>query len=150
MQLLSSLRSKASGLSLPVKLGGGAMALLLGCLVVTGGASTMWARHLANKALRGIATTVSDIDKVEGKNAALEQAVGELARQTQELEEKAKAERELRVKLQAERDAAERRAADAAALSDRLKKEDLSRVPVTTLEGARDAINRALAARRSR
>ena len=148
--MLSNLLSKANGLSLPVKLLGGAGVVLFAWLVVSGGISTMWARHLANKALRGIASTISDIDKVEGKNAALEQAVGELARQTQELEAKAAEEHKIGLQLKAERDRAEAKADATAAIAAKLKQADLDRVPVSTLEGARDAINRALAARRPR
>ncbi len=135
-------------LPLPVKLAGGAAILLLGYFAITGGIGTMWARHLANSALRGIASTISDIDKVEGKNQALEQAVGELARQAQELQAKADEEHKLRVELQAQKERAEDKAELAARLAEKLHQADLNRVPVTTLEGARDAINRALASRR--
>jgi hypothetical protein len=146
--MFSNLASRFNGLSLPVKILGGAAVVLFGYLLITGTVSTMWARHIANKALRGIASSISDIDKVEGKNAALEQAVGELARQTQELQAKADEERRLREKLEVEKQHAEDKAELASRLAEKLRQADLNRVPVTTLEGARDAVNRALASRR--
>lgn len=139
---------KVRALPLPVKLIAGAAVALFAYLAISGGVSTMWARHLANRALRGIASTISDIDRVEGEAAAKDQAVEALARQTQELQAQADAERKLRLQAQAEAQALRDAARKADAEVDRLRQADLSRVPVTTLEGARDAVNRALAQRR--
>lgn len=148
--MIKALASKLNALPLITKVLVGAGIVLIAYLAIAGGVSTMWARHLANKALRGIASTISDIDKVEADAASKDQAIEALARQTQELEDKAAQEHQLRVQAQAESQALRYRAQKADAEAERLRQADLSRVPVTTLEGARDAINRALAQRRPR
>lgn len=117
-------------------------------LVLSGIGATAYARHIANKAMRGIASTISDIDATEGKVQGLEHALSEVARQTQELEAKAAQEREARLAEQAENARLRQQAQAAQDLVDRLRKADQERARVTTLEAARDAINRAVESRR--
>lgn len=128
----------------PLQLAVGAAVLALVVTVAWSGIGTAWAKHIANSALRGIASTISDIDKVEGESAAKEQAIEALARQTQELQQQADAEHAKQVELTKQLDAAKK---DNAALRDAAaaaRKKDEDRVKITTLDGAVSAINKAL------
>ena len=128
----------------PLQITAGVAALALVVTVAWSGIGTAWAKHIANSALRGIASTISDIDKYEGQATQLEQAVSDLARQNQELQKQADAEHAKRVELSKQLDAAKKDNAALRAASEAARKKDETRVVITTLDGAVTAINKAL------
>ena len=128
----------------PLQIVAGLAILLVVVMFATGAISTAWAKHIANGALRGIASTISDIDKIEGKADQLEQAVGALARQNLELEKQVAAERAKRAEITKKLDATEKANTVLNEAVNAARKKDKDRVVITTLENAVAAINRAL------
>ncbi len=129
----------------PVQIIAALALLVIVVSALTGGVTTAWAKHIANRALRGIASSISDIDRVEGEAAAKEQAVEALGRQAQELQQKADALEAENAELKTHLTSARKDAADASRKLTELKRVATTRAEIKTLDQALAAIVRALA-----
>ena len=129
----------------PFKIAAAIAAALVLYVIITGLGGVVWARHVAGSAMKQIARTLSDYDKVEADSKSKEQAIQDLARQTQELEKQAADERASRVEMGKQLVDANKRANAAAAEVARLKIEDANRPRIVNLMDAAAAINKALA-----
>lgn len=128
----------------PLQIVAGLSALLLLYMVLSGIGGIAWARHVANKALKGIARTISDYDEIDKKAELNNQAVEALARQASELQKQADAERASRVKDREELLVIRKREAETNATLKRLLIEDANRPRITNLDAAAAAMNKAL------
>lgn len=128
----------------PAQIVAGLALLVIAYSAVTGGVAAVWAKHLTNKTLRGIASAISEIDAAEEKNAAHEATIQAMAQRAAELQKEIddlNAEQELLrteiAKAHTQVDSANKaRAAAIAAAANRPK--------IETLEQARDSLNRVL------
>lgn len=118
--------------------------LVIGYSAVAGGVSTVWAKHIANKALRGIASVISDIDAAEEKNAAHEATIQALAQRAAELQKQIEELDAEQAHLTAELVKAHVRADDANKARAAAVAAAAARPKVETLEQARDTLNRHL------
>ena len=128
----------------PLQIAAGLAVALVLYTIISGLGGIVWARHVAGSAMKQIARTLSDYDKVEADGKAKEQAIQDLARQTQALEKQAADERASRVEMAKQLADANKRASASAAEVARLKIEDANRPRITNLTDAAAAINKAL------
>lgn len=119
--------------------------LVIGYSAVTGGVASVWAKYLTNKTLRGIASQISDIDKVEQDSNEKEQAVEALGRQAQELQQKVTALEVENTGLKQKLQVSSAVSAQAGRKLADLRTTASKRTSVKTLDQALVAIQRALA-----
>ncbi len=142
--MLTEIVAKAKGLPLPAKVIAGAMAALLLYLAADAVGGIAWARVVSNRALRGIASTISDIDRVEQDSAAKEQELEKKDEAIRALAKQAQAEHDARVQTQQREAAKQAEVATARGEVAELRRQLAAMPAVTSLDQAAAVINRAV------
>lgn len=130
--------------SRPVQIVAIAGAVLLVYLVLSAFGGILWARHVAGKALQGIARTISDYDAVEADAAKKDEAIKALAAETAKLAQQAAAEHDARVTMQQHNAQLTAEVVSSRQQLDALRRQAEAMPAITTLDGAAAAINKAI------